>query len=166
MRQLGKVWRPAWHRSGERWQPTARSASLSGRLSRHTEPELQLRRALHKLGLRFRLHRRIESTRLTVDIVLPRYRLAVFCDGCFWHRHDCRAPARITPAGVNAGAWNAKNARVKEAESRAKRLLLDAGYTVLRFWECEILRSSDHVAYRVRFAASQSARVGDKLYQG
>jgi DNA mismatch endonuclease (patch repair protein) len=148
----------------EKWKSTARSLSLARRVSRHTKPELALRQALHRLGLRFRLHRRIASTRMSVDILLPRYRIAIFCDGCFWHRHDCRPARRIVPSGVNAAAWGAKSARVSEAEQRAHRLLSDAGYTVLRFWECEVLRSPNRVAQQVLSATLQSAQFGDRLY--
>jgi DNA mismatch endonuclease (patch repair protein) len=120
------------------WEKTARSRSLVGRRSRDTAPELRLRKALHSVGLRFRLFQKIPGTRLSVDIILPRHRLAIFCDGCFWHSHDCRDRARIVASGVNANAWSAKMAEIKIREHRAENALQRLGFDVLRFWECEI----------------------------
>jgi DNA mismatch endonuclease (patch repair protein) len=122
----------------ETWVKTRFSKSLSGRSARDTKPELLLRRALHALGFRFRLHRRI-GERLTVDILMPRHRVAVFADGCFWHGHGCERGGGRPPRGPNATRWAAKRARVKEREARANELLTAIGYRVVRLWECVIL---------------------------
>lgn len=140
----------------ETWFKTARSDALRGRTSKDTRPEVVLRSALHRIGLRFRLHRRIADTRLSVDIVLPRFRIAIFCDGCYWHRHNCRPERRLIPRGVNAGAWAKKLARVKERERRAAKFLAAQGFTVIRVWECDVLRDPDKAARRVRTAAKRS----------
>ena len=131
------------------WMKTARSASLSKRRSRNTSPELALRSALHRLGLRFRVHRRIPPSRLTVDILLPRHRLAVHVHGCFWHRHGCAVGGGRAPEGPNAPAWSAKILRVEEAEQRGAALLLKAGFRVMVVWECEIRANVADAAKRV-----------------
>lgn len=139
----------------ETWIKTAKSPSLSGRRSRNTSPEIALRRALHRLGLRFRVHRRIPSSRLTVDILLPRYLLAVQVQGCFWHRHGCLVGGARDPAGPNASAWLAKIARVREAERRGRALLQQAGFNVMIIWECEIRADATKAAARIASRVSQ-----------
>src|ERR1700730_14389847 len=91
---------------GETWISTAASSSLSGRASRDTVPELLLRRALHRCGLRYRVHVRIGS-RMTADVVFGPAKVAVFVDGCFWH--SC--PQHGTMPRSNEEFWQAKLAR-------------------------------------------------------
>ncbi|MEV5140627.1 hypothetical protein AB0K71_04905 [Streptomyces syringium] len=66
------------------WVRTGKGDHLRGRRSRGTGPEVKLRQAVHRLGLRYRLQRRV-TPRCTADFVLPRHRVAVFVEGCFWH---------------------------------------------------------------------------------
>ena len=77
--------------------PEVRSRMMSGIRSKNTGPELAVRRGLHKLGFRFRIHdKRLEGS---PDIVLPKWRAVIFVHGCFWHGHDChlfRLPSRIS----------------------------------------------------------------------
>jgi DNA mismatch endonuclease (patch repair protein) len=129
------------------WLSTPSSKSLSGRASRDTVPEILLRRALHRLGLRYRLHTRI-GQRLTLDIDFTRKRLGVFVDGCYWHG-GCPVHPRTPPRGPNAAAWLAKFASIAEREIRAAALLEARGYTVLRLRECEIRAAPDLAAHRV-----------------
>src|SRR4051794_39660164 len=85
------------YRRGDDWVSTPRgSASLAGRTSRDTTPEIVLRRQLHRLGLRYRLHPRLGS-RLTADLVFRSARVVVFVDGCFWH--GCPIHSRWRPNG-------------------------------------------------------------------
>src|SRR4051812_33794791 len=93
-------------------RPEPSSAAVSRRMSkqrrRDTNPEVALRRELHRLGLRFRLDRKVlESSRTRVDILLPGARLAVFVDGCFWHR----CPDHGSIPESNRDWWAAKLAR-------------------------------------------------------
>lgn len=132
------------------WTPTAYSKALKkNRSTRDTAPELLLRKALHRLGIRFRLHQPI-GQRLTADIILPRYRLAVFIDGCFWH--SCPEHGRAIKTGPNSSLWKAKMESIKERERRAARLLNEAGYRVMRLWECAILHDAANVALLVQRA--------------
>lgn len=102
--------------------------------SKNTAPEMAVRRALHARGYRFRLHRKDLPGR--PDIVLPRYRLAIFVHGCFWHgcpRCDrgLRLPKR------NASFWDAKLGGNKERDVRNISALETAGWSVLVVWECD-----------------------------
>lgn len=98
-----------------------------------TKPELIVRRLLHRMGRRFRLHRR--DLPGTPDIVLPGPRKALFVHGCFWHRHPgCRKAS--TPK-TRPAFWTDKFERNVERDSRKESELRAAGYDVLIVWECE-----------------------------
>ncbi len=102
---------------------------------RDTGPELQLRRTLHRQGVRFRLHRSDLPGR--PDIVLARLHLAVFVDGCFWH--GCPVHAKAPKA--NAEFWAAKIAANRARDSRNDGLLVDLGWDVLHVWEHDDLEA-------------------------
>ncbi len=132
------------------WVPTEKGAHLRGRRTRNTKPEVELRRAVHRLGLRFRLHQQLTG-RCTPDFVLPRWRLAVFVDGCFWHGCPQHSPERFK--GPNAVRWEEKLATNRARDQRNNALLHEAGWRVLRVWECEVKRDVDSVAQLVERAA-------------
>ena len=92
-----------------------------------------------KLVSDLEFHRRIGS-RLSADIVLPHYRVAVYVDGCFWHNHGCRHGGGKTPAGPNTQTWAAKFESIKERERRSAAILEATGYAVVRVWECQVKR--------------------------
>ena len=100
----------------------------------NTRPEIAVRRLFHRLGYRFRLHRR--DLPGTPDLVLPKYRAVVFVHGCFWHQHDCRR-GRRQPAS-NRAYWEPKLARNVERDESAKSALRRMGWRVLTIWECQI----------------------------
>ena len=103
--------------------------------SRDTKPELNVRRALHRLGLRYRVAIAPEpGLRRRADIVFPRARVAVFIDGCFWH--GCPEHGRSS-FNYNAEYWPAKIAAniARDADTNAR--LEQAGWHVLRYWEHE-----------------------------
>lgn len=114
---------------------------------RDTKPEWALRRRLHALGFRYRLHDRTLPGK--PDLVLPRWRAAVFVHGCFWHGHDCPRGAR-RPA-TNRAYWEAKIARNQARDAAAEERLRAMGYRVLTVWECE-LKDADAAAARVAAA--------------
>lgn len=131
----------------ERWVTTGSSPSLSGRKNRDTEPEVELRRSLHALGLRFRLHRRLGRA-CTPDIVLPRWRIAVWVDGCYWH--SCPEHGRHKPfRGPNAEKWKHKMERTRERDAAASRLAEKLGWKVVRVWEHEVRADPVTAAQRV-----------------
>ncbi len=136
------------------WQSTAAGRHLSGRRSKHTEPEMLLRRAVHGLGLRYALHKRLAKG-CTPDLVLVRHRLAVFVDGDFFH--GCPKHGRTEFSGPNADLWREKLARNKERDRRADQLADESGYRVLRLWECQV-RSDPAGAARLVAEAARAER--------
>lgn len=111
----------------------SRSALMSRIGSKNTAPELVVRRLLHAMGYRFRLHRK--DLPGTPDIVLPRLRKAIFVHGCFWHAHGCRIgqPPKSKPE-----FWGPKLARNKARDAEKSEALGEAGWDVLTLWQCEI----------------------------
>lgn len=102
--------------------------------SRDTAPEVALRSALHRRGMRFRKHvRPVRGLACTVDVVFPTEKLAVFIDGCYWHSCPEHASSPIT----NGDWWRGKLAATRERDVRNTQSLKDAGWTVLRVWEHE-----------------------------
>lgn len=101
---------------------------------RDTAPELELRRAVHALGLRYQVSRRpLKDVRRTADLVFTRAKVAVFLDGCFWH--GC--PVHHTVAATNAGFWADKVTTNRRRDRDTDRRLTDAGWVPLRVWEHE-----------------------------
>jgi DNA mismatch endonuclease (patch repair protein) len=111
------------------WVPTREGRHLNRRRKIDTAPELMLRRALHGLGSRFRLHRRLAPA-CTPDIVLPGRRIAVFVDGDYWH--SCPVHGRKSPfTGPNATLWEQKMRRTQERDRQATETAASLGWTVL-----------------------------------
>lgn len=111
-----------------------RSRMMSGIRGKNTKPELVLRRALHALGLRFRLHGPGLPGR--PDIVLPRHHAAVQIQGCFWHRHD--ACHFATTPSSNIEFWSTKFEETVKRDKRNLMALRQLGWRVAIVWECEI----------------------------
>lgn len=113
-------------------------------LGRDTSPELIVRRLVHSLGYRYRLHRVDLPGR--PDIVFPGRRKIIFVNGCFWHRHRCKR-GRSMPA-TNVGLWQAKFRRTVQRDRQTRRQLQKAGWAVLVLWECQT-RDLDRLARRI-----------------
>ncbi len=115
---------------------------------RDTSPELAVRSAVHRLGLRYRVHARpLPELRRTADLIFRPSKVAVFVDGCFWH--SC--PDHGTSPRTNSQFWQAKLTRNVERDRETDRALTDAGWTVLRFWEHE---DPESVAQTIKAAVS------------
>lgn len=98
-----------------------------------TVPELRVRHCAHRLGLRYRLHRK--DLPGTPDLVFPKHRTVIFVHGCFWHRHEgCRL---TTTPHTNRPFWDAKFRANVERDSRKTEQLERAGWRVFVIWECE-----------------------------
>jgi DNA mismatch endonuclease (patch repair protein) len=97
----------------------------------NTAPERAVRSLLHRLGYRFRLHRRDLPGR--PDIVLPRLKIAIFVHGCFWHRHNC---ANSVLPRTRAEWWEAKLNRTVERDRQQASALTALGWNVVILWEC------------------------------
>ncbi|NED03553.1 DNA mismatch endonuclease Vsr [Streptomyces sp. SID6648] len=137
-------------RPGQQWVPTAEGEHLRGRRARNTRPEILLRKAVHRLGLRFRLQRQV-APRCTADFVLPRHHVALFVDGCFWHDCPDHGPKRFQ--GPNASLWRDKINANKARDRRNTEQATAAGWTVVRIWECEVRRDAMGAAQKVAKSA-------------
>src|SRR5947209_357896 len=110
-----------------------RSFCMSQVPGRNTSPEMLVRRALHRLGFRYRLHRR--DLPGTPDIVLPGRGTVIFVHGCFWHGHPaCRRAVRPTS---NARFWKDKLDGNIRRDHRNRQALEALGWRVQTIWECE-----------------------------
>lgn len=110
-----------------------RSRMMSGIRGKDTKPEIVVRSFLHRSGLRFRLRSTLPGK---PDLVLPKYRTAVFVHGCFWHRHaDCRFAT--TPTS-NAKFWQKKFADNVRRDVQVQQQLARLGWRVLVIWSCEL----------------------------
>jgi DNA mismatch endonuclease (patch repair protein) len=121
-----------------------RSALMSRIRSSNTQPELAVRRFLHAMGFRFRLHRRDLPGQ--PDLVLPRHRLVIFVHGCFWHQHPgCRLAS--SPKS-RQDYWGPKLSSTVERDRRNAGHLRDIGWRVETIWECDT-REAERLAARV-----------------
>lgn len=108
---------------------------MSGIRGRNTKPEMQLRRALHALGFRYRLQGKLTGR---PDLVLPRYHAVLFVHGCFWHRHPgCRY---TTTPDTNASFWSAKFSDNVQRDQRNQDRLRAEGWRIGIVWECALRR--------------------------
>lgn len=114
--------------------PEARSRIMARVKSKGMKPEMQVRRLLHGLGYRYRLHRADLPGR--PDLVFPSRCKVVFVNGCFWHRHDGCPRVRI-PA-TNREYWIAKLDRNHARDARNVVALVEQGWAVLTVWECQL----------------------------
>lgn len=114
--------------------PEQRHRCMSAIRSKDTKPEMIVRRAVHALGYRFRLHRRDLPGH--PDLILPRHKKAIFVHGCFWHAHTCRAGSRVPTSNVEY--WVRKRAGNVSRDEQAQSKLKALGWQTLTIWECEI----------------------------
>ena len=110
-----------------------RSEIMSRIKGKDTKPEIRVRRLLHAMGYRFRLHRKDLPGR--PDIVLPRWKAVIFVHGCFWHLHEGCKIGRIPKS--NRGYWKKKLLGNKARDAVHIKKLERAGYRCLVVWECE-----------------------------
>lgn len=114
--------------------PAKRSDVMSRVRSTDTKPELLIRKGLHALGFRYRLHAKDLPGK--PDLVFPRYKSVIFVNGCFWHGHCC---PRCRMPSSNADYWIGKVARNIERDIANRRRLLQLGWRVLTIWECALI---------------------------
>lgn len=112
--------------------PMSRSEMMSRIGGKDTKPEMLIRRGLHVRGFRYRLH--VAGLPGRPDIVLPKFRAAVFIHGCFWHAHEGCRYFRIP--GTRTEFWTAKLNGNRERDAAKAELLRQAGWRVLVVWEC------------------------------
>lgn len=116
--------------------PEARRRIMAAIRGRDTKPEVAVRRMLHALGYRYRLHRRGLPGR--PDLVFPSRRKAVLIHGCFWHQHPSPGCRAATTPRVRQGYWGPKLARNVQRDGENLEALAAAGWDVAVVWECEL----------------------------
>lgn len=121
-----------------------RSYCMSRIKGKDTTPEMAVRRVVHGMGYRYRLHRR--DLPGTPDIVLTRHKKIIFVHGCFWHMHNCKK-GKSTPA-TNAEFWEKKRTENRERDKRNIAALKKMGWQVLVVWECQV-KKPEQVRERV-----------------
>lgn len=113
----------------------AKRSEIMGRVhSKDTRPEMLVRRLVHSMGYRYRLHRK--DLPGTPDMVFRGRRKVIFINGCFWHRHEGCALARIPKSRVDF--WEQKLEANKARDARTIQALQEAGWDVLTVWECQL----------------------------
>jgi DNA mismatch endonuclease, patch repair protein len=112
---------------------------------KNTGPELIVRRLVHAMGYRYRLHQ--SQLPGNPDIVLPRYRKAILVNGCFWHRHDCPDGWKLPRSKPEY--WGPKLERNRRRDEANMRQLRELGWDTLVVWECD-LKDRDRLVLRLR----------------
>ncbi|MCY2929077.1 MAG: DNA mismatch endonuclease Vsr [Planctomycetota bacterium] len=130
---------------GDTFTKAERSRIMAAVKSQDTTPEMVVRRLVHGLGFRYRLHDGTLPGR--PDLVLPSRRKIIFIHGCFWHRHRCEA-GRSMPAS-RVDYWRAKFARNQTRDRKVRRQLAKSGWRVLVIWECQT-RNLDRLRTKVK----------------
>ena len=125
--------------------PRQRSQMMAAVRATHTSPELYVRKKLFAAGFRYRLH--LKSLAGKPDIVLPRFRLAVFVNGCFWHGHSC---ARGKRPASNIDFWKRKLDGNVHRDEINRTILQAEGWKVVLIWECQLKKSTDALLRRIR----------------
>ena len=139
----------------DRQTPEQRHRNMAAIRSRNTKPELALRYALWHNGFRYR----VNDNRLPgkPDMVLPKFRTAIFVHGCFWHGHkDCQY---FTVPKTNSEFWMAKVARNQERDQEVWRKLEAKGWSVIIVWECQLKKAN--LEETVARVASEIIRNGE-----
>lgn len=123
----------------DRVSKEVRSGIMTSVKSENTGPEIRIRKMLHALGYRYRLHRK--DLPGSPDIVFPGKRKAIFVHGCFWHGHDCRW-GKLPKSNIEY--WRSKISDNKSRDERNEAALHALGWNNLVVWQCE-LRNSDEL---------------------
>jgi DNA mismatch endonuclease (patch repair protein) len=113
---------------------TKRSAIMRAVKSANTKPEIALRKALHRMGYRYRLN--AKNLPGKPDLVFPKYGAVIFVHGCFWHGHVCKRGRRVPKA--NRDYWLEKIARNKARDRKNAAALKKLGWRVITVWECRV----------------------------
>ncbi|MBO8223103.1 DNA mismatch endonuclease Vsr [Prochlorococcus marinus str. XMU1401] len=114
-----------------------RSRNMSAIKSKNTKPEIAVRKLLHSLGYRFRLHRK--DLPGSPDIVLPKYKTVIFVHGCFWHRHEnCKYAS--TPK-TRSEFWESKFVGNIKRDKINQTNLIKLGWKIIIVWECDLKKT-------------------------
>lgn len=127
--------------------PERRSANMSRIRAKDTKPEMLVRRLVHSMGYRYRLHRKDLPGK--PDLVFPSRRKIIQVHGCFWHGHEAENCLDGRRPKSNTSYWNPKIDRNKERDAKNEHALREAGWNVMIVWECET-KHPDTLAHRLR----------------
>lgn len=136
--------------------PSKRTAIMKSVGTKNTKPEMVLRRALHALGLRYRLHRK--DLPGSPDIVFSSRKKVIFVNGCYWHGHGC-TKGRLPKS--NLEYWAAKIAANRERDLRAIRDIDSMGWRSLTVWQCQIEKGEQTVSRVAQWLDADSASIYD-----
>ena len=125
--------------------PNERSKRMSLIRGKDSSPELKLRRLVHGMGFRYRLH--VKDLPGKPDLVFPSRRAVIFMHGCFWHRHPGCKLARMPKS--KSDFWRSKLEGNRERDLRNQEMLKKLGWHVLVIWECE-MENIEKVSNKVR----------------
>ena len=126
-------------------RPKERSHIMALVRSKNTKPEMVVRRLVHRLGYRYRLHRR--DLPGTPDMAFPSRHAVIFISGCFWHRHKCPNGRRLPKSRKKW--WREKLERNRKRDQAQQRKLYRMGWRVMVVWECQ-LKKLDIVERRIK----------------
>jgi DNA mismatch endonuclease, patch repair protein len=121
-----------------------RSRMMAAVRGRDTLPELYVRKRLFAEGFRYRLHAKELAGK--PDIVLPRFRIAVFVHGCFWHGHSCKRGKRPES---NSAFWNTKIDGNVQRDGHNRLALKTAGWLTVVIWQCRLEKSTNALLARL-----------------
>jgi len=124
----------------------ARSRNMAAIKSKNTKPEIEVRKILHEMGYRFRLHRK--DLPGNPDIVLPKYKTAIFVNGCFWHQHEGCKYACLPKTKTDF--WKKKLEGNKQRDKVKQSQLNELGWKIINVWECEIKDKKDHLCLKLK----------------
>ena len=136
----------------DKLSPERRSANMRQIRSKNTVPETVLRSLIHRLGYRFRLHRKDLPGK--PDLVFSSRRKAIFVHGCFWHQHSRCREGRLP--GTRLEYWEPKLAKNRQRDVASQAALKALGWNVLTVWECELAKNSNAISRKlVRFLGAR-----------
>ena len=144
------------------WDKKKRSEVMSKIRSKNTKPEIMLRKALFAKGFRFRIN--YKKLPGKPDIVLPKYKTAIFVHGCFWHGHDNCAIFHIPKSNVEY--WENKIAKNKERDIVNIERNISLGWEVFVIWECEITKKNiQNIIDRITRSVIKERGLSIKIYE-
>jgi len=127
---------------------------------RNSKPEIAVRRLVHAMGYRYRLHRR--DLPGTPDLTFVGRRKVIFVHGCFWHRHGCKLS---TTPRTNAQYWSRKFRENQERDRRVVRQLRSEGWAVLIIWQCQV-ENAVRLATRIQKFLEKRGAGGPARHRG
>lgn len=133
--------------------PERRSENMRSIRAKNTSPEMMVRRTVHRMGFRYRLH--VPDLPGKPDLVLPRLKKIIEVRGCFWHQHSGCIDSHIPKS--RADYWRPKLTKNVERDKLNQAKLIADGWEILTLWECE-LRDAEQIRKRLQLFLHRSAR--------